>query len=351
MSDWAWRLLVVGTLVAAVLWLIYQVKLVAIAFIIGILITALLHPFVAALNRRRVPKMLSTTVVFVLGLAFLAGLGIFVGTQVTRNAAALQVQIVDIIDATEKWLASGPLQIDARQVNDLTTQISDALNANWRGIATGAVTGLGTTVEIVGGIVLAAFCTFFLLLDGGQMWSWVATRLPQRSRDRMRQAGEVAWRTIGHYVRGTIVIAFSDAVAVTITLLIVGVPLAVPVGVLVFLGAFVPILGLTITGAIAVGLTLISKGLIATIVVLAVIILAVQVEGHVLQPIVMSRAVRVHPLVVVLSVTAGSLIGGIFGAVIAVPLVAVVNNMLTSQVIKFSTPPRPRLLRRRSVAE
>ncbi|MQA78816.1 MAG: AI-2E family transporter [Streptosporangiales bacterium] len=348
MSDWAWRLIVVIAFVGVVMWLLYHVKVVAIAFVIGLLVTALLYPFVAALNRHGVPRLLSTTIVFVLGLAVLAGLGVFVGTQVNSNAAALTQQVKDVVEQTETWLAEGPLRIDADQVNQLTSQLGDAINENRNRIATGAVAGLGTTVELVGGIALAAFCTFFLLLDGNGMWSWFTKRLPSASRARMNEAGEVAWRTIGHYVRGTIVIALTDAVAVTVTLLVAGVPLAVPVGVLVFLGAFVPLLGLAITGTLAVGLTLVSQGPIVAVIVLGVILLAVQAEGHVLQPIVMSRAVRVHPLAVLLSVTAGSLIAGIFGAVIAVPLVAVVNNMITAKIIDFHMPERPRLRRRRA---
>jgi predicted PurR-regulated permease PerM len=348
-SDWSWRVLVVAAFLALILWLLSQIKLVAVAFIVGVLLTALLHPFVGALNRLRVPRLLSTTIVFILGLAVLAGLGTFVGTQVSSNAAALGTQFTDILNAAENWLTRGPLHVDATRLSNITTTVSKALNDNWQRIATGAVTGIGTTVEIVGGIVLAAFCTFFLLLDGGEIWHWMRRKFPERSRARIGEGGEVAWRTLSHYVRGTVLIAFLDAVAVTITLLIAGVPLAVPVGVLVFLGAFIPVLGLAVTGALAVGLALVSKGPIVAIIVLGVIILAVQVEGHVLQPIVMSRAVRVHPLAVLLSVTAGSLVAGIFGAVIAVPLVAVVNNVLTARVIDFHMPSRPseRIRRRR----
>ncbi|MQA05731.1 MAG: AI-2E family transporter [Streptosporangiales bacterium] len=340
MSDWSWRLLVVGLFLAAILWLLYQVKVVAIAFIVGVLVTALLFPFVAALNRIGFPRLLSTVTVFVVGLGVLVGVGFFVGNQVSRNALALREQVLDVVAQGEDWLANGPLQVDAAQIAELTARLQDAIKTNWQEIATGAVTGLGTTVEVVGGVILAAFSVFFLLHDGPQMWAWFTAKVSEGPRTRLREAGAVAWRTISHYVRGTVVIAFTDAVAVTITLLIAGVPLAVPVGVLVFLGAFVPILGLAITGALAVALALISKGLIVAVVVLGVIVLAVQVEGHVLQPIVMSRAVRVHPLAVILAVTAGTFIAGIFGAVIAVPLVAVLNNMLTSKVIDFSPPQR-----------
>ncbi|HEX6444381.1 MAG TPA: AI-2E family transporter [Streptosporangiales bacterium] len=352
-SDWSWRVLVVAAFLALILWLLAQIKLVAVAFIVGVLLTALLQPFVGGLNKLKVPRLLSTTIVFILGLAVLAGLGTFVGTQVSSNAAALGDQFNDILTAGENWLTRGPLHVDATRLGNITTTISDALNNNWQKIATGAVTGIGTTVEIVGGIVLAAFCTFFLLLDGGEIWNWLRRKFPERSRARVAEGGEVAWRTLSHYVRGTVLIAFLDAVAVTITLLVARVPLAVPVGVLVFLGAFIPVLGLAVTGALAVGLALVSKGPIVAIIVLGVIILAVQVEGHVLQPVVMSRAVRVHPLAVLLSVTAGSLVAGIFGAVIAVPLVAVINNVLTARIIDFHMPARPseRIRRRRVVGE
>lgn len=352
-SDWSWRIIVVAAFVALVLWLLSQIKLVAVAFIVGILLTALLQPFVGGLNRMKVPRLLSTIIVFILGLAVLGGLGTFVGTQVSSNAAALGKQFTDILNTAENWLTRGPLHVNATQLSNVTTTISNALNDNWQRIATGAVTGLGTTVEIVGGMVLAAFCTFFLLLDGGEIWHWLHTKFPERSRARVTEGGQVAWRTLSHYVRGTVLIAFLDAVAVTVTLLVAGVPLAMPVGVLVFLGAFIPVLGLAVTGALAVGLALVSKGAIVAVIVLGVIILAVQAEGHVLQPLVMSRAVRVHPLAVLLSVTAGSLVAGIFGAVIAVPLVAVVNNVLTARIIDFHMPTRPRerIRRRRPVAD
>lgn len=352
-SDWSWRILVVAAFVAMILWLLAQIKLVAVAFIVGVLLTALLQPFVGGLNRLKVPRLLSTIIVFVLGLVVLAGLGTFVGTQVSSNATALGQQFTHILQTTESWLTQGPLHVDVTRLNNVTDTISKALNDNWQRIATGAVTGLGTTVEIVGGIVLAAFCTFFLLLDGGEIWHWLRTKFPERSRARITEGGEVAWRTLSHYVRGTVLIAFLDAVAVTVTLLIARVPLAVPVGVLVFLGAFIPVLGLAVTGALAVGLALVTQGPIVAIIVLGVIILAVQVEGHVLQPFVMSRAVRVHPLAVLLSVTAGTLVAGIFGAVIAVPLVAVVNNVLTARIIDFHTPTRTRerIRRRRAVGD
>ncbi|MBO0827612.1 MAG: AI-2E family transporter [Streptosporangiales bacterium] len=349
-SDWSWRILVVAAFVALLLWLISQIKLVAVAFIIGVLLTALLQPFVGGLNRMKVPRLLSTAIVFIVGLAVLAGLGAFVGTQVSSNAGALGAQFTDILNTAENWLTKGPLHVNVSQLNNVTGTVSKALNDNWQRIATGAVTGLGTTVEIVGGVVLAAFCTFFLLLDGGEIWHWLRTKFPERSRARVGEGGEVAWRTLSHYVRGTVLIAFLDAVAVTVTLLVAGVPLAVPVGVLVFLGAFIPVLGLAVTGALAVGLALVSKGPIIAVIVLGVIVLAVQVEGHVLQPLVMSRAVRVHPLAVLLSVTAGSLVAGIFGAVIAVPLVAVVNNVLTARIIDFHMPTRPRERIRRNRA-
>lgn len=336
-SNWAWRALAVAALVALILWLLYQVKLVTIAFIVGLLLTALLHPFVGMLNRWRVPRALATIIVFLAGLGVLVGLGFFISGQVSSNSAELVQQVKDVVASGQRWLAQGPLHVDSTQVQRIVSQVGDTLSANSQKIATGAVAGLGTGAEFVAGLLLALFCTFFLLLDGRTIWVWATRLVPSSTRKSVHDGGEVAWRTLSHYVRGTVIIAFTDALAVTITLLIAQVPLAIPVGVLVFLGAFIPLLGLAVTGAFAVALALVSHGPIVALVVLVVIVLAVETEGHVLQPVIMSRAVRVHPLGVLLAVSAGTLVAGIFGAIIAVPVVAVVNNVATHRRTDLAT--------------
>lgn len=327
-SNWAWRALAVATLVALILWLLYQIKLVTISFIIGLLLTALLQPFVGMLSKRGVPRALSTIIVFLVGLGILVGLGFFISGQVSSNSDELVQEVQDVIESGQRWLAQGPLHVNSAQIQQIVSQAGDTLSANSQKIATGAVASLGTGAEIIAGLLLALFCTFFLLLDGREIWRWITRLFPRRSQDSVHSGGQEAWRTLSHYVRGTVIIAFMDALAVTITLLIAQVPLAVPVGVLVFLGAFIPVLGLAVTGAFAVALALVSHGLIVALIVLVVIVLAVETEGHVLQPVIMSRAVRVHPLGVLLAVAAGTLVAGIFGAVIAVPVVAVVNNVV-----------------------
>lgn len=330
-GDWAWRALVLAALVALILWLLYQLKLVTVSFLVGMLLTALLHPFVGAVSRLRVPRVLATVIVFVVGLGVLVGVGFFIAGQISSNSAALARQFTAVAKAAQHWLTTGPLHVNAAQVDRLVGQATAALDKNSQQIASGAISGIGTGVELLAGALLALFCTFFLLLDGAHMWRWATRMFPEHTRERVYAGGHVAWHTLSHYVRGTVLIALTDAVLVTVTLLIAQVPLPIPVGVLVFLGAFIPVLGLAVTGAVAVALTLVSHGLIVAIIVLGVLVLAVETEGHVLQPVVMSRAVRVHPLVVLLAVTAGTLVLGIFGAIIAVPVVAVVNNVASQQ--------------------
>lgn len=337
-SGWAWRLLVLAAVVYVVLLLLSKVALVTYALVAALLVTALLHPAVDFLDLRGVPRTLATVLVFILGLAAIAGVIYFVVQQVSSNAGALGAQANNSLTQIRDWLSNGPLHIKASQLNRGTQSITDSLRSHGGTIASGAVSTAGTVVEVVSGVLVAAFATFFLLRDGAPIWGWLVRMFPGRVQRRVHAAGEVAWHTLSGYVRGTVIVALVDAIVVTIVLLVVRVPLALPLGVLIFLGAFIPLVGLTVTGALATLVTLVTHGLGAALVVLVAIVVTVQLEGHVLQPVVMSRAVRIHPLGIILAVTSGTLVGGIGGALIAVPLVAIINNVITHRTEEATAP-------------
>ena len=206
-------------------------------------------------------------------------------------------------------------------------QLVATLRNNQGGIASGALNVTAAAIEVVGGIFLALFLTFFFLYDGQRIWRWVVELFPDTVAYDVWQAGRRAWTTLTGYVRGTMVVAFVDAVFIGLAVALVGVPLAVPIGALVFLGAFVPLVGATVTGAVAVLVALVAQGLGPALIVLGAVILVQQLEGHILQPFVLGRAVRLHPVAVALAVTTGGILAGIGGAIVAVPLVAVVNSV------------------------
>jgi len=225
------------------------------------------------------------------------------------------------------WLNEGPLELSADQVENYVEDLVATLRDNQGGIASGALNVTAAAIEVVGGIFLALFLTFFFLYDGQRIWRWVVGLFPNAVAYDVWQAGRRAWTTLTGYVRGTVVVAFVDGVFIGLAVALVGVPLAVPIGALVFLGAFVPLIGATVTGAVAVLVALVAQGLGPALIVLGSVILVQQLEGHILQPFVLGRAVRLHPVAVALAVTTGGILAGIGGAIVAVPLVAVVNSV------------------------
>jgi predicted PurR-regulated permease PerM len=222
------------------------------------------------------------------------------------------------------------LHLHQADLDNAIAQLQKLIRDNQGRLLSGAVQTAQKVLEVIGGLLLTLLTTFFLLRDGHDIWNWITRLLPKSAQRPVHAAGRNGWRTLGGYVRGLVIIAVIHAVTVTIVLLILRVPLAPALGVLIFLGSFIPLLGLTVSGSICVGVTLLEHGPAAAIAVGITIVVMLQVEGHLLQPIIMSRAVEVHPLAVALSVTAGTLLGGIAGALIAVPFVAFVNSFIKS---------------------
>ena len=329
-AEAAWRMLVLAGAIWVLMRVISAIRIVVFAFVAALLITALLQPTVAWLKRRGFPRGLATAVTFITGFIVMGLVGWFVVWQVMENIDTLSQRAQDGIDKLKHWLLDSPFHVTEDQINDIAENLTDAIGANTKELTSAGIAGVTVVVEAISGALLAAFSTLFLLYDGRRIWEWVLKLFPRVTRDGLAAAGPKAWATLTGYVRGTVLVAFIDAVCIGVGLALLNVPMAVPLAVIIFLGAFVPLVGAVASGALAMIVALVTQGPFTALMVLVVLLAVMQIEGHVLQPFILGRAVRVHPLAVVLAVATGSLIAGIGGAVVAVPLVAVTNSVVGS---------------------
>ncbi len=327
-AEVGWRLLVLAGTVWVLMRVIGAVQLVVLAFVAGLLITALLQPFVARLKRAGVPRGLATAMVCIGGFIVMGLVGWFVVWQVMDNVDTLSSRLQDGISEGKKWLLNSPFHVTDDQINQIANNLSNALSHNTKQLTDAGLQGVTFIVDLLTGMLLAMFSTIFLLYDGPNIWNWVLRLFPEPARDALSGAGPRAWSTLTHYVRGTVIVALIDAICIGVGIFFLGVPMAVPLAVVIFLSSFVPLVGAVASGAIAVVVALVTEGPFSALLVLGVVLAVQQIEGHILQPFILGRAVRVHPLAVVLSVAAGSLIAGIGGAVVAVPLAAVSNTVV-----------------------
>ena len=249
----------------------------------------------------------------------------FVGTQVSRGFADLSDQVVTGLEEIRRWLREGPLNASDSQINDVIKNTQDAVSASSEEIVR-QVTEVGTALgHIVAGFFIVLFATYFFLADGSRIWAWVVRLFPRAARVRTDESGKVAWQSLTAFVRATVIIAFADAVGIVIVALILDVPFATAIGVLVFLGAFIPMVGATLSGSVAVLVALVAQGPVVALLMLGGVILVQQLEAHVLQPFLTGRFVSLHPLGIIVAIAMGVLLAGITGALLAVPLVAALN--------------------------
>ncbi|MBD0711392.1 MULTISPECIES: AI-2E family transporter [unclassified Streptomyces] len=327
-AEASWRLLVFAGTVWVLMKVISSVQLVVLAFVAALLVTALLQPTVALLRRKGLPRGLATAVTAVSGFVVMGLVGWFVVWQVLDNVDSLSDRVKDGIEELKHWLLDSPFHVTEQQINDIAKTLSDTIGANAEQITSAGLQGVTVIVEAMTGILLAMFSTLFLLYDGKKVWEWTLKLVPAQARPGVAGAGPRAWRTLTAYVRGTVIVALIDAVFIGLGLWFLDVPMAVPLAVFIFLFAFIPLVGAVFSGALACVVALVTNGPFTALMVLVVVLAVQQLEGHVLQPFILGRAVRVHPLAVVLAVAAGGLTAGIGGAVVAVPLVAVANTVV-----------------------
>jgi predicted PurR-regulated permease PerM len=337
-AAWSWRLLIIGLGIYVLARIFMRVELVAFSFVIALFLTAILHPLEKQLRRIPGPASLSAALALLIGLAMLAGIGYFVTWQITTNSSQIGDQINNFVDKSRDWLRNGPLNLKSSDLDKIADNIKSAVQAHQSEIISGAIETVRTVVEALGALLLILLSTFFLLRDGEQIWGWTLRLFPRHAQDRMDVAGRAGWRTLGGYMRGQVLIALFHGVSVMIVLFILNVPLAAALGVLIFLGSFIPLIGLTVTGALCVAVAGLEHGLTAAIVVGIAIIVLVQLEAHFLQPLILSRSVELHPLAIALTVLTGTIIAGIVGALLAVPFAAFLNS--TVQALQH-TPEQP----------
>ncbi|MHB9859378.1 AI-2E family transporter [Streptomyces sp. YIM S03343] len=327
-AEAGWRLLVLAGTVWVLMRVISAVQLVVLAFVAAMLITALMQPTVSRLTRRGVPRGVATALTAILGFVIMGLIGWFVTWQVMENIDNLSNQVQGGIDDLRKWLLNSPLHVTNKQINGIAKNLRDAIGANTDQITSAGLAGVQVVVEAMTGILLTFFSTLFLLYDGRRIWEWSLKLVPAQARPALAGAGPRAWRTLTAYVRGTVIVALIDAIFIGLGIYFLDVPMAVPLAVFIFLFSFIPLVGAVASGALAVVVALVTQGVFTAVMTLAVVLAVQQIEGHILQPFILGRAVRVHPLAVVLSVAAGGMIAGIGGAVVAVPLVAVTNTVV-----------------------
>ncbi|GAB3352207.1 AI-2E family transporter [Modestobacter lapidis] len=322
---WTLRVLAVSGAVLAgagvawlAFWLLFRLPLLTLSLLVGLLLAALAGPIARRLTRSGVPRGVSALVGVLAPFAVVAGIGVLIGFRAVAQLQDLTRPLAAGVDRIRVWLIEGPLGLDPTRVSELRNEIVTQIYAATPAPADGARLGL----SLLAALVLTAFLTFFLIKDGGQMWSWLLDRVPDRARTRVDGAGRAAWDTLSHYVRGVIVVALIDAVGIGAALFLLDVPLWISLTLLTFIGAFVPIFGATLSGAVAVLVTLVTNGFTDAVIVLVVVLVVQQLEGNVLQPVIMGRALHLHPAAILLAVTAGTLLAGIAGALFAVPLLA-----------------------------
>ncbi|MGW2841942.1 AI-2E family transporter [Streptomyces sp. NPDC001493] len=327
-AEAGWRLLVLAGTLWVLMRVISAVQLVVLAFVAALLVTALLQPTVVRLRRYGLPRGLATAVTAVLGFVIMGLVGWFVVWQVMDNLDTLSDKVRDGIDELKRWLLDSPFHVTESQINDIAKNLSDTIGTNTEEITSAGLQGVTVMVEFLTGMLLAMFSTLFLLYDGKRIWQWTLKLVPAQARPGVAGAGPRAWRTLTAYVRGTVIVALIDAIFIGLGIYFLDVPMAVPLAVFIFLFAFIPLVGAVVSGALAVVVALVTEGVFTALMVLIVVLAVQQIEGHILQPFILGRAVRVHPLAVVLSVAAGGMVAGIGGAVVAVPLVAVTNTVV-----------------------
>lgn len=327
-AEAGWRLLVLAGTLWVLMRVISAVQLLVLAFVTALLITALLQPTVTRLYRYGMPRGLATALTAISGFVVMGLIGWFVTWQIMENIDNLSDQIQDGIDELRKWLLNSPFHVTDKQINQIAKNLREAIGANTDQITSAGLEGVQVVVEALTGILLTMFSTLFLLYDGRRIWEWTLKLVPAAARPGVAGAGPRAWRTLTAYVRGTVVVALIDAIFIGLGIYFLNVPMAVPLAVFIFLFSFIPLVGAVASGALAVVVALVTQGVFTAVMTLAVVLAVQQIEGHVLQPFILGRAVRVHPLAVVLSVAGGGMIAGIGGAVVAVPLVAVTNTVV-----------------------
>ena len=331
--------LLVLSLVVVVTYAAIQLRLLVVPLLLATLVAAAASPVVDWLTGRRMPRMLAVWLTLLTGFAVVGAIGWWIGSAVSD-------QWDDLVDsATGGWeklrdfVLTGPLPVKEEDFAGLMDRLGEF--AAGPTVQQGALSGATLVAEVITGLFLGLVLLFFLLKDGRAIWSFLSDQLPERYRERYDEAASRAAGVLGGYVRGTAVIALVDALVIGVALAVIGVPLALPLAVVVFFGAFLPLVGATIAGALAALVALVSNGPLTALIVVGVVIAVNQLEGDILAPVVLGQALSLHPLAILMALTAGTIVAGIIGALLAVPFAAVAWTVVKTfrELGDSATPP------------
>jgi predicted PurR-regulated permease PerM len=322
----SWRVLVVVGAIAVVALTLAEIRLVVLPVVFALFISAALFLPVRGLQRLHFPPAAAAATALVGALLVLGGLVTLIAPHVAGQFGDVRDNVREGAVQVTDWLLEGPLDLSRSELENYREQALDELEARSGDIAGGVIGGAYLAVEIVAGLLLTLVLAFFFLKDGARMWRWIVGLFPPLARTRADEVGQIAWATLGGYLRGVTIVAVFDAVLIAIALWLIGVPLVLPLALLTFVGGFFPIVGAFTAGAAAALVALVSNGVVDALLVVAAVTAVQQIEGNILQPVVVSRAVKIHAVAVLLAVTAGAVIWGIVGAFLAVPVVAVVSR-------------------------
>ncbi|RNE63940.1 AI-2E family transporter [Cryobacterium tepidiphilum] len=315
------QILLVVILVSALVYGLVQLKLVVIPLLIALILAAALSPAVNWLRRRGLPAVLATWITLLAGIIILGGVITLMVLTVQNQWAALAKAAGDGLQQLQDYLVQANIPIDEQQIKQVQQSIGDFITSTQFG--TGALAGLSIATQLITGILLTVVILFFFLKDGGDIWAFFLRPFHGAGRERGVRIGHTSLAVLGGYVRGTAIVALADAVVIGGSLFFLQIPLALPLTVFVFLSAFIPLIGATLAGVLAALVALVTGGPLTALIVVGIVVVVNQLEGDFLQPIVMSQSLKLHPLVILVALTAGTILGGIAGAVLAVPIAAV----------------------------
>lgn len=321
-------LLVIGVGLVAVFWIAAKLRVAVLPLFLAIVLATFLQPPTAFLRSRGAPRALAATVV--LG-CFLLALGVLVAVlapQAIEEFGELDVGIVGGIETIQRWLSEGPLGLSDRQIQDIFDEAVAQAQDRAGDVGRGAITGAMMVLEVVAALVLTVVVLFFLLKDGDRIWGWICSLAPPHRRGDVADLGDRVWATLAGFLRGQALVAAFDAVFIGLALVLVGVPLALPLIVITFFGAFIPIVGAFAAGAAAVLVALVFEGFWPALIILVAIVAVQQIESNIFEPVIVGRSVQIHPLAILLAVAVGLTLGGILGALVATPIVAVAGTVL-----------------------
>ncbi|GAA4941653.1 putative PurR-regulated permease PerM [Actinomycetospora succinea] len=333
-SGLAWRVLLLATAGAIVVYVMGLLSAVLIPVVLAVIAASLLAPEAHALSRRwrHVPHALATALVLFAGIAIVTAVFYGVVLAFISGLPDLTTQLTASLTGIQEWLRTGPLGLNNEQFNAIGTQVIAYLQSSQSTLATSALGAVGTVGELFTEMLLTLFTLIFFVYDGGLVWRFLLGAVPKAARNRTDIAGRRAFASLVGYTRATVLVAAADAVTAGLGLWLIGVPLAVPLAALIFFGAFVPTLGAVVTGVVAVLVALVSGGLTDALLVVLLLIAVQNIEGYILQPLLLGRSIKLHPLAVVLPIACGLVIAGIPGALLAVPIVTVLDSGIRSLV-------------------